>query len=189
MAPIPLRLNLDMKHLSHINERRDSEAGPLIQLGQSKPFPRWPKLVAAALNLFALLAVIAIIGILAHSLRSYSGTRGIQFTGQSISWPIDLNLQPSYMFLAVSALTVLPSAASVIVLFKRSKNPSLGLIEKILAVASCVLFVLWIVAVVLQRVSENTPKKDLLKWACRRRQSPTNAVVSYWSVCEEQVGD
>ncbi|KAL8659391.1 MAG: hypothetical protein Q9202_007140 [Teloschistes flavicans] len=59
--------------------------------------------------------------------------------------------------------------------------------ERILAVSSGLLLVMWITGVALQGVSERTPKKDLLSWACRRRESPTNVLVSYTSICDEQV--
>ncbi|KAI4247568.1 MAG: hypothetical protein LQ352_006143 [Teloschistes flavicans] len=58
--------------------------------------------------------------------------------------------------------------------------------ERILAVLSGLLLVMWITGVALQGVSERTPKKDLLSWACRRRESPTNVLVSYTSICDEQ---
>ncbi|KAI4255549.1 MAG: hypothetical protein L6R42_006676 [Xanthoria sp. 1 TBL-2021] len=59
--------------------------------------------------------------------------------------------------------------------------------EKTLAVISGVLFLVWMVSDVLQGMSEKTPKRDLLKWACRRRGSPTTVLVSYTSVCDEQL--
>lgn len=168
-------------------DRKDSEAGPFFQITTLRPFPKWPRIVGVALNLFVLLGSISIIGILAHSLHNYSGTRGINFAGLNISWPKDLNLHPAYVVLAASSISIGPSLASTLVGFRRLRIPSYSIMERILAVLSGLLLVMWITGVALQGVSERTPKKDLLSWACRRRESPTNVLVSYTSICDEQV--
>ncbi|KAL8920890.1 MAG: hypothetical protein Q9172_004307 [Xanthocarpia lactea] len=54
--------------------------------------------------------------------------------------------------------------------------------EKILTITNGVLLVIWMVGDILQGVSEKTPKRDLLSWACRRRDSPTNILISYTSL-------
>ncbi|KAL8650728.1 MAG: hypothetical protein Q9226_005022 [Calogaya cf. arnoldii] len=170
-----------------ILDRRDSEAGLVPQTPSQILFPRWPRILGAALNVFVLSASVSIISILAHSLSNYSGSRDIHFGGTAISWPKDLNLHPAYFVIAVSALSIVPSLLSTIVGLRRMKAQSHSTIEKTLAVTSGVLLVMWMVSNIIQGVSEKTPKRDLLKWACRRRDSPTNVLVSYTSVCDEQL--
>ncbi|KAL8716493.1 MAG: hypothetical protein Q9225_006184 [Loekoesia sp. 1 TL-2023] len=167
-------------------DRRDSEAGPYLPIHNLPPFPRWPRIIGAAFNAFILLASISIIGILAHSLHNYSGTRGIHFGGTAISWPKDLNLHPAYLILAASAMGIVPCLAATVVNLYRSKASSCSTMEKVMTFISGVLLVMWIVGEILQGVSEKTPKKDLLSWACRRKSSPTNIMVSYTSICDEQ---
>lgn len=169
-------------------DRRDSEAGPYLPTYDLPPFPRWPRIIGAAFNTFILLASISIISILAHSLHNYSGTRGIHFGGTAISWPKNLNLHPAYLLLAASAMSIVPCLAATVVNLHRLKTRSCSTMEKVMAFISGVLLVMWIVGDILQGVSEKTPKKDLLSWACRRRGSPTNIMVSYTSICDEQVG-
>lgn len=166
---------------------RDSEADPLSRTTSQVPFPRWPRTLGATLNTFIFLAAVSIIGILAHSLSSYSGSRGIHFGGTAISWPKDLKLHPAYFVIAASAMSIVPSLWSTVVGCRQLKAQSHSTMEKALAVISGVLLVVWIVSDVLQGESEKTPKRDLLKWACRRRDSPTNVLVRYTSVCDEQV--
>ncbi|KAL8844195.1 MAG: hypothetical protein Q9205_002269 [Flavoplaca limonia] len=186
MASLSIQPDLKQASVGFLH-RQDSEAGLVSHIPSRPPFPRWPRILTAALNIFTLLASISIIAIFAHSLSNYSGSRGIHFGGTSISWPRDLNLRPAYLVIAVSALTIFPSLLSAIVELRRLKAQSYSTGEKILAVISGVLLVMWIASVVLQGVSETTPKRDILKWACRRRDSPTNVLVSYTSVCDEQL--
>ncbi|KAL8730331.1 MAG: hypothetical protein Q9181_004690 [Wetmoreana brouardii] len=168
-------------------DRQDSEAGPPLQAVTLPSFPRWPRVLGAAFNVFVLLGSISIIGILAHSLRNYSGTRGIHFQGLNISWPKNLNLRPAYVILAASAMSVGPSFAFTVIGLRRSKAPTYSRLERVLASITCVLLVMWVVGDILQGVSEKSPKTDILRWACRRRESPTNVLVSYTSICDEQV--
>ena len=183
-----LSTQMDMKQASiYMVGRRDSETGLLPLEKDSNPFPRWPRVLGAVLNLFILLTSVSIIGILAHSLSSYSGSRGIHFSGLTISWPEDIRLYPAYFILAVSAVSLCPSLLSIIVSIRRYRTPSYSKFEKLLMGTSLLLLVLWIIGDILQRVSEQTPKTDILKWACKRRDSPTNVLVSYTSVCNEQV--
>ncbi|KAL8652784.1 MAG: hypothetical protein Q9210_002481 [Variospora velana] len=167
----------DSKHISvTVVDRRDS----------APPFPVWPRLLGAALNIFVLLASITIMSVLAHSLHNYSGTRDIHFGGTTISWPTNLNLHPTYLFLAASATSVAPSILAAFLNVRRRKIQSCSTMEKALALVSGVLVLIWIAADLTQGVSERTPKADILSWACRRRDSPTNVLVSYASVCDEQ---
>ncbi|KAL8687780.1 MAG: hypothetical protein Q9224_005051, partial [Gallowayella concinna] len=166
---------------------QDSEAGLILHTKRPTPFPRWPRILGAALNIFVLLASVSIIAVLVHSLSNYSGSRGIHFGGTASSWPKDLDLRPAYLVLSVSALSIMPGLLSTVIGLRRSKAPSYSRMEKILVFIGGALLVMWIASVSLQGVSEQTPKRDLLRWACRRRDSPTNILVSYTSVCDEQV--
>lgn len=170
-----------------VTDRRDSEAGLLVFTNSPPPFPRWTRIVGTALSGFVFSASVSIIGILAHSLHNYSGTRGIRFGGTANSWPKDLNLHPAYFIIAASGLSIVPSLVSAIINLRRSKASSISRLETVMAYIGSILLVVWIVGDVLQGVSENTPKKDILNWACRRRSSPTNMVVKYTSICDEQV--
>ncbi|KAL9004983.1 MAG: hypothetical protein Q9188_002231 [Gyalolechia gomerana] len=169
-----------------VTDRRDSEAGPPFYIFSPPLFPRWPRIIGAVFSAFVFLASVSNIGILAHSLQNYSGTRGIRFGGTANSWPKDLSLHPAYFIIAASALSVAPSLLSAIVNLRRSKASSPSRVETVMAFISGILLVVWIVGDILQAVSEKTPKTDILSWACRRRSSPTNVVVSYTSICDEQ---
>ncbi|KAL8782452.1 MAG: hypothetical protein Q9213_005382 [Squamulea squamosa] len=186
MASLPSQQDKKQASVA-VLDRRDSEAGLVPQTPTQAPFPRWPRILGAILNIFIFTASISIIGILTHSLSNYSGSRGIHFGGTAASWPKDLNLHPAYFLLAASAMSIAPSLLSTVFGFRRSKAQSYSTIEKILVVISGVLFVMWTVGDIQQGVSEKTPKKDILRWACRRRNSPTNILVSYTSVCDEQL--
>lgn len=178
----------DLKHTSvPAVDRRDSEAGPLLSV-VPPPFPTWPRILGAFLNIFVLSASVSIMGVLAHSLHHYSGTRNIHFGGTAISWPKDLDLHPAYLVLAASALSVTPSLLAIILSIRRLKVPSWSMLEQVLAIISGVLLLMWIAAAGMQGISEKEPKTNMLSWACRRRDSPTNVLVSYTSVCDEQVG-
>ena len=153
---------------------------------------QWPRILNAGLQISVLVATIPIIGLLSHTLRSYSGSRNIHFgTGASISWPQDLNLIPAYTFLALAAATVpvvLISAIHQGWLFNQ-KYHTFSIGEGASALSACILFVLWLATDGIQAKSEGDPKKDLLKWACKRDSSPTNVLVGYDSICREQVSD
>ncbi|KAL8973973.1 MAG: hypothetical protein Q9197_001786 [Variospora fuerteventurae] len=177
----------DLKYTSAtLVDRRDSGVTIPLRFISPPPFPVWPRLLVAALNIFVLLACITIMAILAHSLHNYSGTKDIRFGGTTISWPTNLNLYPTYLFLATSATSVAPSLLAAFLNVRRRKFHSCSTMEKALAFVSGVLVLIWIAADVTQGVSERSPKADILSWACRRRDSPTNVLVSYASVCDEQ---
>lgn len=177
-----------LKHTSvTVADCRDPEAGPPPQSAVRPPFPKWPRTLGAALNIFVLLASVSVISILAHSLHEYSSTRDIHFGGTAISWPNDLNLHPDYLIIAASAMSLAPSLIATFLSLRRLKVPSYSTMEKIQALGSAVLLIVWIVADSVQGISGKTPRTDLLSWACRRRDSPTNVLVSYTSICDEQV--
>ncbi|KAL8953399.1 MAG: hypothetical protein Q9222_000776 [Ikaeria aurantiellina] len=176
----------DVKQASVAVNHRDSEAGPFLETPIPPMLPKWPRILGAILNVLILAASISIIGILAHSLANYSGTRGIHFGGVAISWPTDLDLHPAYFFISVSAMSLAPNLVSTIISLRRRQALSYSVMEKVFLSISGVLLVLWIVADVLQGTSERTPKTDLLSWACRRRESDTNVLVRYTSICDEQ---
>ncbi|KAL9600373.1 MAG: hypothetical protein Q9219_003223 [cf. Caloplaca sp. 3 TL-2023] len=165
---------------------RDSEAATYPCTRTPPSIPKWPRVIGAVCKSFVLLASISIIGILAHSLHNYSGTRGIHFGGTAISWPKNLNLHPAYLILANSAIGITPSLASIAINIHRSKALSWSRIEKTMASMTGILVTLWLIADILQGMSETRPKTDILSWACRRRESPTNILVSYTSICDEQ---
>ncbi|KAL8733565.1 MAG: hypothetical protein Q9166_001973 [cf. Caloplaca sp. 2 TL-2023] len=186
MATTPSQSDTELASVE-VADRRDSEAGLILQTPNQASFPKWPRILGAVLNIFILIASISIIGVLVHSLSNYSGSRGIRFGGTASSWPKDLNLNPAYLILSLSTVSIAPSLLSIILGFRRSKAPIHSTVEKVLVLISGALFVVWIAGDVLQGLSEKTPKRDLLRWACRRRDSPTNVLVSYTSVCDEQV--
>ena len=166
---------------------KDQENGLPSSSQPLDTMPRWPRYLGAAIHTFVVLFSIAVIGLISHSLHSYSGTRNIRFSGINISWPKDLNLRPAYFFLAVSSLSIAFSFVLSIHSFLRRKSNNLSVFEVSSLVMTVLMFGLWIAADVVQYQSEKTPKKDVLKWSCRRRNSPTNTLVSYASTCGEQV--
>lgn len=149
--------------------------------------PRWPRYIGMGLHMVVIFSSITIIVLVSHSLKSYSGTRDIKFSGLLVSWPNDLNLRPSYFFLTSSALSLALSVVLSIYSFFRRNRPSFTAIEVASTIISVIMAVLWITGDVLQSQSEKTPKKDVLKWSCRRKGSPTNSLVSYASICNEEV--
>ena len=173
-----------------INATPASKDGLRMWDEQPRQTSQWPRILNSCLQISILVATIPIIGLLSHTLRSYSGSRNIRFgTGASISWPEDLNLIPAYTFLALAAATVPVASISAIHqgwLFKQ-KYHTFSIGEGASALSACILFVLWLVTDGIQAKSEGDPKKDLLKWACKRDSSPTNVLVSYDSICREQV--
>lgn len=149
--------------------------------------PRWPRYLGIAFHILIVLFSIAIIGLVSHSLHSYSSTRNINFSGLNASWPKDLNLRLEYFFLAISSLSIASSFASSIHTFLRRKSNSFSVFEIVSIIMSVLVFSLWIAGLAVQYQSEKTPKRDVLRWSCRRRNNPTNTLVSYASICDEQV--
>ena len=171
-----------------VEHTHDTEQALLSSKSKPVVTPRWPRILSASIHVLVCALSIAVIGLGSHTLKGYSGTRGIHFGGVSISWPEDLNLHPIYIFLAVSALTLILSIPSTILTLRRMIAAApFSLLEVASTMASLVLSLIWIAADFLQHHSESTPKKDLLSWACRRNDSPTNALVRYQSICQEQV--
>ena len=166
---------------------------PLRENAGQEQFPqmsRWPRLLNACLHAVVFVLALVIVGLLSHSLRNYSGSRDIHFgTGAAISWPKDLNLVPAYIFLALAAANTLVSLVSALHQgwLIRRKFHSFSVGEGGSALSAFLGFVFWLAADSIQAKSEGTPKKDLLRWACKRHSSPTNVLVSYDSICQEQV--
>ena len=149
--------------------------------------PKWPRYAAAGLHLLVASSSSAIIALVAHSLRTYFDTRNIKFGGINASWPKDLNLQPAHFFLVIAALSLAASLASSLYSFVRRNSPGFSAIDAASAMGAIVLVALWITGDVLQYQAEKTPKRDMLSWACRRSESPTNTLVGYASTCSRQV--
>ena len=149
--------------------------------------PRWLRYTSLGLHQIVVYASIAIIALITHSLRGFYDTRTIKFGGQDASWPKDLNLQPAYFFVIISALSLAVSCTSSLYAFFRRNSPVFSTFEVAVTILSSAMLVLWITGDALQHRSETTPKKDVLSWSCRRKASPTNVLVSYASICNEQV--
>lgn len=154
---------------------------------QPLTLPRWPRYLGIASHILAIIFSATIIGLISFCLHKYFDTRNINFSGIHESWPQDLNLQPSYIFLAVSSLNLAFSTASCAYLFLYRKSTTFTALDIISLVMSCILFVIWFVGDAVQSQSHQHPTADILKWSCRRSDSPTNAIVSYSSVCNEEV--
>ena len=172
----------------HIVEHaQDSEQGLPFPAPPLSLIPRWPRILSASIHVLISLLSTVVLGLGAHTLNGYSGTTGIHFGGDHISWPKDLNLHPIYIFLTISAISLIASIPSAALTLRRLKLPAFSPLEVGSTMVSLVILVLWLASNFVQYHSELTPKKDLLSWACRRTSSPTNALVSYQSICEEQV--
>ena len=170
-----------------IEHAQDTEQGLPFPAPPLSSVPRWPRVLSASTHVLIILLSIVILGLGAHTLHGYSGTRGIRFGGVHTSWPEDLNLHPIYIFLTISAMSFIASIPSATLTLRRLKLPAFSPLEVGSTMVSLVMLVLWLASDFLQYHSEMTPKKDLLSWACRRTTSPTNALVSYESICQEQV--
>ena len=170
-----------------VEQAQDTEQGTPFPAPPSSLIPRWPRVLSASTHILIVLLSTVILGLGAHTLNGYSGTRGIHFGGVNTSWPEDLNLHPIYIFLSVSAMSLIASILSTTLTLRRLKLPTFSPLEVGSTMVSLVILLLWLASDFLQYHSELTPKKDLLSWACRRTSSPTNALVSYESICQEQV--
>ena len=178
----------DSSASSHTAGSRDNESGVEKPKHGFYALPRWPRYIGIALHIIVISSSIIIIALVCHSLKSYSGTRDIKFSGILTSWPKDLNLRPAYFFLTSSSLSLALSVVLSVYSFLRRNRPSFTAVEVASTIIGVIMSALWITADVLQHQSEKTPKKDVLMWSCRRRGSPTNSLVSYASICNEQVG-
>lgn len=154
---------------------------------QPLTLPRWPRYLGIASHILAIIFSVTIIGLTSFCLHKYFDTRNIKFSGIHESWPQDLNLQPSYIFLAVSSLNLASSTASCAYLFLYRKSTTFTALDIISLVMGCIIFVIWVVGDAVQTQSNQHPTADILKWSCRRSDSYTNAIVSYATVCNEEV--
>lgn len=154
---------------------------------QPLTLPRWPRYLGVASHILAIIFSATIIGLISFCLHKYFDTRNINFSGIQESWPQDLNLQPSYVFFAVSSLNLAFSTASCAYLFLYRKSTTFTAFDTISLGMSCILFVIWVVGDAVQTHSHQHPTADILKWSCRRSDSPTNAIVSYTSICNMEV--
>lgn len=154
---------------------------------QKITLPRWPRYLGIASHILAIIFSATIIGLISFCLQKYFDTRNINFSGIHESWPQDLNLQPSYIFLAVSSLSLAFSTASCAYLFLHRKFTTFTAFDIISLVMSGFIFVIWVAGDAVQTQSLKHPAADILTWSCRRSDSPTNAIVSYASVCNEEV--
>lgn len=151
--------------------------------------PRWPRYVAIASHLLVVVFSIIVIALVPRTLHSYSETRNIRFHGIDVSWPADLNLQPAYFFVAVSSLSILfsLSLATCIYTLVRRNADNFSILDMVCVVMNVVMLGLWVAGDIIQHQSEKSPRTDILKWSCRRRDGPNNALVSYASTCNAQV--
>lgn len=154
---------------------------------QPLSLPRWPRYLGIASHILIIIFCATIIGLISFCLQKYFDTRNINFSGIHESWPEDLNLQPSYLFLAISSLSLAFSTVSCIYLFLHRKSTTFAVLDIISLVASGVISVIWVVGDAVRTQSQKHPTADILEWSCRRSDSPTNAIVSYASVCNKQV--
>lgn len=177
------RILVSANTISH----RDQENGLSIRNETSHTMPRWPRYVVIAFHLLVVIFSATIIALVPPTLHSYSDTRNIRFHGIDVSWPQDLNLQPAYFFLAISSLSLLFSLASCFYTFCRRDAENFSVLEIVSVMMNIVMLGLWIVGDVMQNRSEKTPRTDILKWSCRRRSGPNNALVSYASTCNAEV--
>lgn len=165
---------------SQEQEKRERYQGPCF-------LPKWPRYAAMSLHLLVMSSSVAIIVLVAHSVRTFLDTRNIKFGGTNASWPKDLNLQPAYFFLAIASISLAVSLGLSLYSFLRRNSLTFSIIDIVSAVGTVILLVLWITGDALQYQSEKTPKKDVLSWSCRRSESPTNTLVGYASTCAQQV--
>lgn len=169
----------------HVVEEADLELSPSYY-GPTK-IQIWPRIMTAGLHGVIVLSTATIIGLLAHTFSDYSTTRGINFGGSNASWPADLDLHPAVIYLIVSSISLLASLVWSCLTIYYLRRPSFSTTEMASVMLSLVLLMLWIAAESVEGLSELTPKRSLLSWACRRGSSPTNVLVRYGSICAEQV--
>ena len=149
--------------------------------------PLWLRLLTASLHVFVVLLTATVIGLLVHTVSTYSRTRGIKFGGAHYSWPADLDLGPVVFFFVVASVSLLASLVGTLLTLLRLKRSPFCSLEIASVTVSLALLLLWITGDIIEGQSERTPKRSLLSWACRRERSPTNVLVRYGSICEQQV--
>lgn len=150
-------------------------------------FPKWPMYLGIASHILVIIFCTTIIGLISFSLHKYLDTRNIYFSGIHESWPQDLNLRPSYLFMVLSSLSLAFSTASCAYLFLHRKSTTFTALDIISFAMSGVIFMIWVAGDAVQTQSQRHPTADILEWSCRRSDSPTNELVSYASICNEQV--
>lgn len=160
-------------------------ASPLKDL--SKRIPRWPAIARLALNLLILLSSITVLGLIGNSAYQHARTKDINFSGTDRAWPPDLNLLPIKYLLAVAVVTLLSSLMASVHCYRRLPAKMLSAIDMTFAGLAMSLFGAWIGGDVILYQSLQAPERNLMIWACHRRSSPTNVIVKYNAVCQEQV--
>ena len=149
--------------------------------------PKWPRYLGIASHILVIIFCAIIIVLTSFSLHKYLDTRNIYFSGIRESWPQDLNLQPSHLFLVLSSLSLAFSTASCAYLSLHRKSTTFTALDITSCAMSGLIFVIWVAGDAVQTQSHRHPTADILEWACRRSDSPTNALVRYASICHEQV--
>lgn len=185
MANIP-----DTKHSTHSQTSRNSLGQENRRRSSSRTrsmLPKWPRYLGIASHILVIIFCAIIIGLISFSLHKYLDTRNIYFSGIRESWPQDLNLRPSYLFMVLSSLSLAFSFASCAYLFLHRKSTTFTPLDIISFAMSGVIFIIWVAGDTVQTQSQRHPTADILEWSCRRSDSPTNALVSYASICNEQV--
>ena len=173
--------------LCTVNIVDEAEIPAITPYSAPVKFPLWPKFLAASFHVFVIFSTGAVIGLLVHTLSGYSRTRGINFNGANHSWPADLDLHPSVLFLVVASISLVASSAGSLITLLHLRSPRFSSAELASIIISLALLFLWLAVDLVEGHSEQTPKRSLLSWACRRESSPTNVLVRYGSICAEQV--
>ena len=165
-----------------------SKASPTSPLQHmSRRVPRWPAVARLALNLLILLSSVTAIGLISNSAYQHTHTKGINFSGTDKAWPQDLDLLPIEYLLAAAVVTSISSLMASIQSYRRLHAQRLSIIDMTFAGLTVSLFGAWIGGNVILYQSLQAPKPNLMRWACHRRGSPTNIIVNYNAVCQEQV--
>ena len=162
-------------------------SGPSPLKRTSKSAPRWPGITRLALNLLIVFSATTLLGLVSNSAFQYSHTKGINFSGYDMAWPQDLDVLPTEYLLAVAVVTLIASLIASVQSYRRLHAQMLSLTDKIFVGLAIILFGAWIGGNVILNQSLGASKPNMMRWACHRRDSPTNVLVSYSSVCQEQV--
>lgn len=184
MSLPPLVIMADNTHTSANFTKPENGYPPS---SQRLTVPRWPRYLGIASHILVIIFSATIIELISFCLHKYFETRDINLSGIQESWPKDMNLQPPYLFLAVSCLSLAFSTAACAYLFLRRKSTTFAALDIVSTAMSGVIFVIWVAGDAVQTHSQKYPTTDILEWSCRRIDSPANAIVSYASVCREEV--
>ena len=128
-----------------------------------------------------------VLGLNIHTVRLYTMSQDINFSGINISWPHNLNVLPVHLMLGLAAVTMAYSFTALTHTCCRPNARPTNFLRASLFSLNLLLCIVWIIISANNINAEHATTPTVRHWACRRVDSPSNAVVGYAPVCRDQV--